>query len=84
MLGPGPCAGEGVIKFPVESEIAKPPDEAFDAMADATNETRWNSKVTKSERVGDGPIGQGATLKPAIRKDLARQSASFARCCESR
>jgi uncharacterized protein YndB with AHSA1/START domain len=139
------------MKFPVQSEVARPPEAVFDAMADASNETEWNSQVSRSERVGDGPIGRGSRfvtvnrgkpydsvlstyerptllvydvtgpqmditttfrfapkddgtavgsefdfrpkgftkvifplLKPAIRKDLATQSASFARFCESR
>jgi Polyketide cyclase / dehydrase and lipid transport len=54
-------AGGGVsVKFPVHSDIATPPEHAFDAMADARNEIHWNSKVTKSEMVGDSPIGQGS------------------------
>jgi uncharacterized protein YndB with AHSA1/START domain len=47
------------VKFPIHSEIAKPPERVFDAMADARNETHWNSKVTRSEMVSDGPVGQG-------------------------
>ena len=48
------------MKFPTQTEVKKPPEAVFDAMADARNETHWNSKVTKSEMIGDGPIGQGS------------------------
>ena len=42
-----------------EQRIACPPEKAFDLMADARNETEWNSQVSRSELVGDGPIGLG-------------------------
>jgi uncharacterized protein YndB with AHSA1/START domain len=48
------------MRFPIHTEIANPPERVFDAMADARNETQWNSKVTKSEMTGDGPIRQGS------------------------
>lgn len=48
------------VKFPLHSEIATPREQAFDAMADARNEIHWNSKVTRSEMTGDGPVGRGS------------------------
>lgn len=44
-----------------------PPDVAFDAMADARNEVRWNSKVTRSDLVGDQPIGKGSHFQTVNR-----------------
>jgi len=40
--------------------VARPRQEVFDLMADARNETAWNSQVTSSELVSEEPIGQGA------------------------
>ena len=43
-----------------EVSIARPRAEVFDLMADARNETAWNSQVTSSELVSDEPIGEGS------------------------
>lgn len=48
------------MKFTVESDIARPPAEVFDRLADARNEPAWNSQVTRSELLSDQPIGQGS------------------------
>lgn len=48
------------MKFTVESDIARPPAEVFDRLADARNEPAWNSQVTRSELVSEEPIGQGS------------------------
>ena len=55
------------MKFQVESAIAKAPEEAFDAMADVRNETRWNSKVSRSEIVGAEPIREGSVFETVNR-----------------
>ncbi len=44
----------------VEVPIARPRTEVFDLMADARNETVWNSQVASSELVSDEPIGLGS------------------------
>jgi hypothetical protein len=49
-----------VVIVDVEVPIARPPAEAFELMADARNETVWNSQVTSSELVSDEPIGLGS------------------------
>ena len=41
----------------VEVSVARPRAEVFDLMADARNETAWNSQVTSSELVSQEPIG---------------------------
>ncbi len=43
----------------VEVPVARPRSEVFDLMADARNETAWNSQVTRSDLVSGEPIGQG-------------------------
>jgi hypothetical protein len=48
------------VEFEVNTEIARPPVEAFDKMADARNEVHWNSQVSRSELVSDEPVGQGS------------------------
>ncbi|HEY5059810.1 MAG TPA: SRPBCC family protein [Gaiellaceae bacterium] len=138
------------MTFDVEAEVSSALADAFDKMADARNETRWNSQVSRSDLVGDEPIREGSRfatvnrgkeytatirtydkpnrlvfevagapmditatftfrangektalkgqfdmrpkgflkaifplMKPVIRKDLAKQSQSFKRFCES-
>ena len=48
------------MKFTAESDIARPPVEVFDRMADARNEPSWTSQVSRSELVSEEPIGQGS------------------------
>jgi len=55
------------MKFELTTVIACRPDEAFDRMADARNETRWNSEVSRSELVGDEPVRQGSAFKTVNR-----------------
>jgi hypothetical protein len=43
-----------------EVPVARPRQDVFDLMADARNETVWNSQVTSSELVSGEPIGQGS------------------------
>jgi len=55
--------------MPLEARAALSvtPEVAFDAMADARNETRWNSKVTRSDLMSDEPIGQGSRFQTVNR-----------------
>src|SRR4051794_27674831 len=48
------------MAFRTEATIARPPAEGFDRMADARNETAWNSEVSRSELLSGEPIGQGS------------------------
>ncbi len=48
------------MTFTVESDIAAPPEAVFDRIADARNEPEWNSQVSRSDLVSDGPVGQGS------------------------
>jgi hypothetical protein len=48
------------MEFVVEQHIRCTPEHAFDLMADARNEPRWNSQVSRTELRGEEPIGQGS------------------------
>ena len=48
------------MSFAVEKTIACAPADAFDKMADARNETAWNSEVSRSELRSGEPIEQGS------------------------
>jgi carbon monoxide dehydrogenase subunit G len=48
------------MEFSAESDIARPPEEVFDRMADARNESSWNSQVSRSDLVSDGEVGPGS------------------------
>jgi carbon monoxide dehydrogenase subunit G len=40
--------------------VDAPPERVFDFLANVDNETRWNPDVRSAERIGSGPIAQGA------------------------
>lgn len=46
--------------------IDRPVEEVFDAVADQTNEPRYNPSMTDSRRVTDGPIGVGTHFLATI------------------
>lgn len=48
------------VRFTMESDIATPAEHAFDTMADARNEPRWNSRVSRSELLSEEPVGPGS------------------------
>src|ERR1700757_2649194 len=41
-------------------EIACPPEQVFDTLADMRNETQWNSGVSVAELRSDEPVAQGS------------------------
>ncbi|HEU4513006.1 MAG TPA: SRPBCC family protein [Nocardioidaceae bacterium] len=43
-----------------EVTIAAPVEEVFDLVADERNEPRYNPRIARAEKVGDGPVGTGA------------------------
>jgi uncharacterized protein YndB with AHSA1/START domain len=43
-------------------EVARPIEEAFDCITDATNEPKWNGWGKWVKKVSDGPIGRGTTF----------------------
>jgi uncharacterized protein YndB with AHSA1/START domain len=40
--------------------IAAPVAEVFDMVADERNEPRYNPRIVRAEKVGEGPVGEGA------------------------
>lgn len=44
--------GEVVIEAPV--------DEVFDFVADERNEPKYNPRIARAEKLGDGPVGEGS------------------------
>lgn len=48
------------MEFTVEQQIGCTPERAFDLMADARNETSWNSAVSRSELQSGEPVGEGS------------------------
>jgi Polyketide cyclase / dehydrase and lipid transport len=48
------------MEFTIEQHIRCTPERAFDLMADARNEPRWNSQVSRTELRSDEPIGLGS------------------------
>ena len=53
--------------FQVDSKIKAAAEVAFDAMADARNETEWNSRVSRSQLLSDEPIGEGSQFETVNR-----------------
>lgn len=47
-------------------EIARPVEEVFDVVADQRNEVRYNTKMTESVKLTDGPIGVGTTFRATV------------------
>ncbi len=53
--------------FHVEQDLDAPADVVFDAVADARNEPRWNSQVTRSDLVSGEPVAEGSRFKTVNR-----------------
>jgi Polyketide cyclase / dehydrase and lipid transport len=47
-------------------EIARPVEEVFDFVADQRNEVRYNSQMTGSTKITEGPIGPGTRFRATI------------------
>jgi len=46
-----------------EVTIDAPIDEVFDLVADERNEPRYNPRIVRAEKQGDGPVGAGARFR---------------------
>jgi len=53
--------------FDVSKELPTSPEVAFDKMADARNEVRWNSKVSRSDLMSGEPVQRGARFQTVNR-----------------
>jgi uncharacterized protein YndB with AHSA1/START domain len=50
------------VRVAATTSIESPPEKVFDAMADARNEPRWNSRVSSAELRSGEPIGPRSTF----------------------
>lgn len=50
-----------------EMVIARPVDEVFDYAADQRNEPDYNPRMARSEKVTNGPVGQGTVFRAEVR-----------------
>jgi len=44
-------------------QLSCPAETAFDFVADATNETKWNPELKSIEKITPGPVGLGTTFR---------------------
>jgi len=48
------------VRVSTTTQIACPPEEVFDILADLRNDTQWNSRVSRAELRSPEPIGLGS------------------------
>jgi polyketide cyclase/dehydrase/lipid transport protein len=48
------------MKGALHIEVPKAPDEVFDFLVDLRNEQAWNPRVTRIEKITNGPISSGS------------------------
>jgi uncharacterized protein YndB with AHSA1/START domain len=48
------------VRVTTTTQIACPPEEVFDILADLRNDTQWNSRVSRAELRSPEPIGLGS------------------------
>ena len=53
--------------FEVDSTIKSSAAAAFDGMADARNEPKWNTQVSRSTLLSDEPVGDGSRFETVNR-----------------
>jgi carbon monoxide dehydrogenase subunit G len=46
----------------LELEIARPPEDVFDAWADLRQDMRWHPQAVRVEQTSPGPLGRGSTF----------------------
>lgn len=47
-------------------DISRPVGQVFDTVADQRNEVQYNAQMTRSVKVGDGPIGVGTVFEATV------------------
>jgi hypothetical protein len=57
------------MAFAMHEHVACPPEKAFDLMADARNEAKWNSQVSSSELLSGEPVGPGSRFRTVNRRE---------------
>ena len=50
-------------QFESRVDVARPIEEVFDYIADATNEPKWNPWGKWVKKVSEGPIGRGTIFR---------------------
>lgn len=48
------------MRVTATTQIARPPEDVFDMLADVRNDTKWNSRVSSVELLSAEPIGLGS------------------------
>jgi uncharacterized protein YndB with AHSA1/START domain len=46
--------------------IRRPPDVVFDYVADQRNEPQYNPRMVRTEKITEGPVGQGTVFRSAV------------------
>lgn len=55
-----------MVRIEGDIVIKRPREEVFDFVADERNEPRYNPRMIRSEKVTDGPVGQGSCFRAEI------------------
>jgi carbon monoxide dehydrogenase subunit G len=56
------------MRFETAFDVAADPERAFEYIADARNEARWNPWAVSVEKVGDGPVAKGTRFRGCYRR----------------
>lgn len=55
-----------MVRVEGDITIERPPDEVFDFVADASNEPKYNPRMTRAEKLTAGPIGVGTQFNSVM------------------
>jgi uncharacterized protein YndB with AHSA1/START domain len=55
-----------MIRVEGDITIERPPEEVFDFVADESNEPKYNPRMTRANKVTDGPIGVGTRFNSVV------------------
>ena len=53
-----------------ELQVAAPPEQVFDKLADMRNELQWNSMVTEMRKATDDEVGRGTRYEGKMKKGI--------------
>jgi polyketide cyclase/dehydrase/lipid transport protein len=56
-----------MAKIAGEIVISRPAEAVFDFAADQRNEPRYNPRMTRPDKVSDGPVGKGTVFRSAAK-----------------
>ena len=70
-----------MIRIAASQTIARPIEDVFAFVSDATNEPKWHTDVLEVSRTSNGPLGAGSTFRLVVdfmgRKDMHVRVAGF-------